>query len=223
MVTLDIDKAALFTEAEARLRRQREMKLTAARDDQSKAELDTCFAECRMALFDVCQPAYAFCTLDVKAEGNCVHVGDAVIEGTPMAAAITPQSRTMAYLMTLSYDSQAMLASLNNDYVIYHFQHLLGREVLFALGREIFNQHCALHPEMKFRRHAIKMRKDAFDAQAPASEAVDNYWDPAIVTTLLGCFGENNLGVSVTASGCFSPLQTLLGVMVGNPVEEKKI
>lgn len=214
MIEIKIDKEALFSEAEGKLRRQKEFKKTIEQNADAAEELNDCLHEAREALFKVCDPRVAFTQLEASSDGVSVKIGDTYIENTPMAKSMDSDSQLIAYLLTLSYDSEKILQDLDNDYVIYHFQHILGREVLFALGRAVHRAYSNAFPTIRFKRHSIRMRKESLEETSNEEEV--NYWDPEVVGQLVTYFNQDHLNVTVKESGCFSPLQTILGVMVGH-------
>jgi hypothetical protein len=213
------DKQSLLREAENKLRKQQEIRRTANRDALASNEINDCLLEASKILSTEMKPDYRICEVDVKTSGNSLTIGNYTIDNTPLSKVIKLDSKFYLYLISLKYDSEKIMNTLNGDYVIYHFQHILGREALFAMGREVHKKHCELYSNYVFKRHPIKMRKESYETINPDDNCgEDNYWDPKIVTSLIDCFKGDRMGIKVTQSGCFSPLQTILGVMVGNKI-----
>jgi hypothetical protein len=214
---LIFDNDELLFEAEQKLRKQKEIKRTLERDELARNEVDNCLKQSVELLAEVMVPDFRVCSVSVERKGNSINIGGIEIKDTPMVRSISEEASFYLYLVSLKYDSQQVLNILKGDYVIYHFQHILGREVLFAMARKLHREYSHSHPEFRFKRHAIKMKKECYEHSTnDETSGEDNYWDPIIVTNLIDNFENNNLGVQVTQSGCFSPLQTILGVMVGN-------
>lgn len=215
----EFDKGELFGEAEDKLRRQKEFTKTFADNPEAEEEIDGCLAQARSALYDICDPRVYVKEVSLCNDGDALLFGAARVENSPLNEAFDEGATALAYLLTLSYDSKAMLQSLDNDYVIYHFQHVLGREVLFALGRAV---HKTINYRFgkKFKRHSIRMRKE--EVEAVSKDEKINYWDPQVVASLLSNFDDCNCGIRVNESGCFDPLQTILGIMISADSKEIK-
>jgi|GEM_PF-6347012 len=210
-ITFDVDK--LLSSARQKLCKQGDFTKTFANNQDAIEEINECLSIAKEELLSVCQPKVFFTLLDAKCKGDHVIVGQTNIQNTPMAQSLNDSSKVFAYLITLDYDSEMMLKNLKYDYVIYHFQHILGREVLFDLGRQVHTAYVKQYADFDFRRHSIRMRKESFDDSIQSSI---NYWNPKMVASLVEHFSDTTIPISVKESGCFSPLQTILGVMVAN-------
>jgi hypothetical protein len=66
----------------------------------------------------------------------------------------------------------------------------------------------------KYTRYAIQMPKKDTDC-LPIMPGKHLIWNPEKVSSLLTLFKEERLGVRVTEAGCFSPLYSLAGIMLG--------
>jgi hypothetical protein len=212
-----INNHELLRVAEEKLRKQKEIRRTILRDSQASSEIDDCLKQSAMLLQEFMKPDYRICEVDAVLKDGVLSIGNCEISESPLLKAITKNSKFFLYLITLNYDSEAMMKRLESDYVLYHFQHILGRESLFALGRNLFDDYSKVYSNLKLKRHPIKMRKESYEiSNTDCNEGEDNYWDPTVVTNLKEYFKGDDMGVQVTPSGCFSPLQTILGIMVGN-------
>lgn len=132
--------------------------------------------------------------------GGWVHLDDA-----QLADEIAAGGTVTAYLLTLGLRQADALAWLDGDYGARHVQSDLAREVLFALGRKSLEVQRDLAPGARLRRISVQTAAQCGDR---------TLWDPAQVQALLGLFDGVNPGVTVSDTGCFQPLDSLLGLTV---------
>lgn len=116
-----------------------------------------------------------------------------------------------ACLMTLGHDQAEALAWLDGDYLAHHVQTELSRETLFALGRRLRRAGLETAPAGSTSRKLALL--------SAAEEGGPRRWDGAAVGRLLAAFGTADLGVQALASGCFSPLHTLLSLTLSSAAE----
>ncbi len=74
------------------------------------------------------------------------------------------------------------------------------------MGRQVFKNQLDLLPKGKRLKRVPVQTSDICGQR--------RIWDPAKVQALLGVLGAANPGVSVTDTGCFRPLNSLLGLTV---------
>lgn len=143
-------------------------------------------------------------TATVGARG--VLIADRVtLDGEELVRDIADCGTVMAYLLTLDNDQLAAFEWLGRDYAAHHVQSALGNEVLFALGRHAHRAMMEQSPTGRLRRIPVAATPQCGQRR---------HWDPARVQALLGVFGTANPGVSITDTGCFQPLNSLLGLAV---------
>ncbi len=131
------------------------------------------------------------------------------LEDPALAGDLNAGGRLSTYLLTLGYDQADAFEQVERDYMIHHIQTELGREMLFALGRIAHQQAASSEPDRQLRRISILIEGQP--------ECGTRLWDAANVQLLLSSFGDKNLGVSITDSGCFQPLHSLLGLVISRP------
>lgn len=141
---------------------------------------------------------------ELRPEGLRI-AGRVTLDGADVVRDIARGGAVTAYLLTLNYDQSTAFEWLARDYGAHHVQSDLASEVLFALGRHA-------HRAMKDQGAAGRLRRIPVQASGQCGQR--RHWDPSRVQALLSVFGAANPGVSVTDSGCFQPLNSLLGLAV---------
>lgn len=111
-------------------------------------------------------------------------------------------------LSSLGYGQEESFAWLGRDYMLHHLQTELARETLFALAREA--DRAALR-----RRAGWRLRRIAVKSEAACGDR--HLWEPAQVQALLALFDPASTAVTLTATGFFQPLHSLLGLTVLRP------
>jgi len=210
MIEIGVDRAALLAEAVERVQRRRDWAAAAARMGPAADELAGCLQAAVACVAELARPAAALLTLDAD---------DPVHPAASANASRHGRCTTRAYLLSCGYDSRVALARLGDDYMSYHLQDAIAREIVFALGREVARRQLAMQPELRFVRRAVCSGTDADRRPgegATVAARATSRWDPAQVVLLLQRFG-GALGVVSTASGALAPLHSLLGLMVGAP------
>lgn len=129
--------------------------------------------------------------------------GKVTLEGEDLDMDVARGAEVSAYLMTLNYSQSQAFEWMDRDYGAHHVQSDLGSEVLFALGREV-KQH------LRARCRDGRLRQIPILTSALCGQR--RIWEPSSVQALLTVFDGLDSGVSVTDTGCFSPLNSLLGL-----------
>ena len=93
----------------------------------------------------------------------------------------------------------------NEDYVLASTLHLLGSEIVYAIGRG-FDK--AIRSEKPDRNYWQKL------ALLSREESTADYckWDPAVGHSFFTKFVGNDQPVSITSEGSFDPIHTVLGL-----------
>lgn len=202
----EIPAADLLADARARLQRQKQYRRVLERGgNRAKGMMDWLdrAADCISALAN---PTISIQPVETVLQNTGVLIeGQVLLEDPQLVQDISSGGSVTAYLVTLGYSQDAAFNWLDCDYGAQHIQSDLSNEVLFLLGR-----------------HAHRMQKDAaagahlkrISVQVSDLCGAQKLWDPAKVQQLLSVFGDANPGVSVTDTGCFQPLSTLLGLTV---------
>lgn len=190
----------------ARLGRQKQYARLLARDGRAADGLRqwvACASDCIAAL---ARPQAVFLPVSARVVGGDVRIADRVtLEDEALTRDIADGGTVAAYLLTLGFDQAAAFDWLGGDYAAHHVQSDLAREVLFALGRDAHARYRASFGGMRLRRIPV---------QTTALCGERKVWDPARVQALLRVFDGVNLSVTVTDTGCFQPLNSLLGLTV---------
>lgn len=146
-------------------------------------------------------------TAEACAEGVRI-AGRVSLAGADLARDASLGGRFSVYLATLGYDQSEAFERLGRDYAAHHVQTDLGREMLLGLGRQAFAVERARAGGARVRRGSVLSGDACGDRRV---------WDPARVQDLLGVLEGDNPGVSVTDTGCFRPLHSLLGLTIRLP------
>lgn len=114
--------------------------------------------------------------------------------------------RLSLYLFSLGFDQRAAFDWLGGDYMAHHIQSELSRETLFALGRAARAKGLDGAPgDAKVRRIAVRIE---------AAPGAPRLWDVAEVQGLLSLVNGRPHGVTMSDSGCFQPLHSVLGLLL---------
>lgn len=140
----------------------------------------------------------------VSDEGVLI-AGRVFIGDRALAAGIAAGGRLTACLSTLVYGQAEAFEWLGRDYALLHVQTDLARETLFALARAADRQEREGMPKWRMRR--IPVRAHELCGQR-------HVWDAARVQSLLAAFEGVNPGVTLTDTGFFQPLHSLLSIML---------
>ncbi|TYB80432.1 hypothetical protein [Maritimibacter fusiformis] len=192
--------------ARARLGRQKQYARLLAKGGRAADGLRGWLDEAAACIAELARPQAVFLPVAARVEADAVRIADRVtLEDAALARDVAAGGTVAAYLLTLGFDQAAAFERLGGDYAAHHVQSDLAGEVLFALGRDA-------HARFRAEQPAARLRRIPVQAHALCGER--KVWDPARVQALLGVFDGVNPGVSVTATGCFQPLNSLLGLTV---------
>lgn len=218
-----LDRAALIAEAYSRTLGKKEIRRVIEEGGSVRVEVEKCLGMALDCIHALCKPA-GF-TLDVnaeKAECGVLLNGRVFINNAKLRDELTVGAQVSVYSLTCGYDSREALKWLDGDYTVYHFQNMLGRELLFAIGRQLFANLGNEFPLRHFSRYSIRVRDGSLcDGVSESKYPAPNYWDARAVLSLLDLFVSNELGVTATDSRCLSPVHSLLGVMMSVPLESE--
>ena len=207
---ISISSVPLLTEAESRLRRQKQYARPLQKGGRRAAELEDWISKANWCVASLSKPQAILRPLSVHS--NC-DIGGVGLEGGvqikdgKLGDELRAGGTLSTYLLTLGYDQEAAFAWLGHDYMVHHIQTELSREMLFALGRHVHRQVQSDAADLKIRRVPIRLEPEY---------GKPLLWDPEKVQKLLALYGTDNLGVSVTDTGCFQPLNSLLGLMISS-------
>ena len=206
---LDLPAEALLDGALRRLERQAQYAKPLAkagrRAEALRGWLDQA-AECIAAL---ARPQAALVPVDCRISAEGIEVAGRVeLLGDDLVRLVALGGTVTAYLLTLGYSQAEAFERLQGDYGAHHVQSDLAGEVLFAFGRSVHRQVAEASPGCRLRRIPIQTQPGCGQRR---------FWDPAKVQSLLGVFDGVNPGVSVTDTGCFQPLNSLLGLEIRLP------
>jgi hypothetical protein len=200
----------LLAEAASRLRRQKPYAQPLKKGGKRAVELESWISQATDCIACLANPQAILRPLKVQsvcAVNGVLMEGDVQIDDSNLVNEVEAGGLLTTYLLTLGYDQEAAFAWLGQDYMVHHIQTELSREMLFALGRYVHRQMQSDAEEFKIRRIPIKLEPEY---------GRPLLWDPEKVQKLLALYGTDNLGVSVTDTGCFQPLNSLLGLMVSS-------
>ncbi len=194
----------LLATAIARLRKQSRYAKPLSKGGKRAAGIETMLEQAEACVAALARPEIVLMPLDAVAISNGMRIADCVtLEGDDLKRDIEMGGKAVAYLLTLGYDQHHAFEWLNGDYAAHHVQSDVGSEVLFALGRQVFQAQKAQAPSARLRR--IPVQTDAYCGQR-------RFWDAGKVQALMQVFDGVNPGVTVTDSGCFQPLHSLVGL-----------
>ena len=216
-----LDKNSLLTEAYSRTLSKREIRHVMEEGGSVRSEVEHCLGVALQCVEALSEPAGLIREVSAEKMNHGVRLGGRdVIDNVKMHDDLTQGAQASIYLATCGYDSRKALRWLEGDYSIYHFQSMIGRELLYAIGRQLFINMKEDFPLRHFSRYAIMMEKEYFgDGVTDTVSLMPDYWDARKVFSLLDFFEKNDLGITATDSGCLSPVHSLLGVMMSVPVD----
>lgn len=216
-----LDKNSLLTDAFNRTLGKREIRQVMEKGGSVRSEVEHCLGVARQCVESLYEPSGLIREVSSEKMNHGILLGEkVVIDNVKMRDDMIQGAQVAIYLLTCGYDSREALKWLDGDYSIYHFQNIISRELLNAIGRQLFINMSEEFPLRHFFRYSIKMRNESFcnDVEEPIS-LMPRYWDAHKVISLLDFFNNNDLGVTATISGCLSPVHSLLGVMMSVPCE----
>lgn len=192
--------------ARARLGRQTQYARLLAKGGRAAEGLRGWLDEAAACITALARPQAVFLPVAARIEDDGVRIADRVtLSDDVLVRDVSAGGTVAAYLLTLGYDQAAAFERLGGDYAAHHVQSDLAGEVLFALGRDA-------HARYRVTGGAGRLRRIPVQAHALCGER--KVWDPARVQALLTVFDGANPGVTLTDTGCFQPLNSLLGLTV---------
>jgi hypothetical protein len=195
----------LLDEACSRLRRQVHFARPLASGGNKAAEIDNWLKKAEICISQLARPIAVFRSVAADARDDEVSIeGKLLLTAPTMAADIRGGGKLSVYALTLNYAQEDAFAWADRDYMVHHVQTDLGRQVLFALGRAAQRRVKSEFPDQRLRRFSVR-HEDSGNA-APL-------WDAARAQALLQVFGDSNPGISLTDTGFFRPLNSLVGLM----------
>jgi hypothetical protein len=205
----DVPVAGLLEAATRRLERQGQYARPLAKAGRRADALRGWLQEAAGCVVALARPQAALAPVDCRAVPGGIEIAGRVeLDGEDLARLVSLGGTATAYLLTLGYAQADAFAWLQGDYGAHHVQSDLAGEVLFALGRNVHRRLAEASPGCRLRRVPI---------QTQAGCGQRRIWDAARVQALLGVFDGVNPGVSVTDTGCFQPLNSLLGLEIRLP------
>lgn len=203
---IDVPLADLLAIALPRLRRQKPYAGPLARGGHRAAALEGWLDAATCCLAALAHPSITLVPVGAQSAAGVVTLNGRIqLEDAQLADDISGGGAVSAYLLTLGMSGRDALTWLNGDYGARHVQSDLAREVLFALGRRSLEVQHELTPGGRLRRISVQTAAQCGD---------HSLWDPVRVQALLGVFEGVNPGVIVSDTGCFEPLDSLLGLTV---------
>lgn len=206
-IRFDPELPALLDIAKARLRRQKRYARPLSKGGKRAAGMEALVERASACIAELARPKAVVVPVPTQAEkeGVCL-AGQVVLDDPDLASGVSCGGKVSIYLLTLGYDSQHALDWLERDYVAHHVQSDLASEVLFALGRQVYDaQRAQLPAGARLKR--ISVQTDTLCGQRLV-------WDAPKVQALIEVFGNDNPGISVTDTGCFQPLHSIIGLTI---------
>lgn len=202
----DVALAGLLDIACARLRRQVRYAKPLAKGGAKAAGLEDLLHRSTECIIALARPEALFMPVEASLVSGHSRIADRItLTDDALARDVAGGGWVIAYLLTLNYSQTAAFDWLGGDYAAHHVQSDLGNEVLFALGRAAHRLLQARHPDHRMRRIPVTTSGVCGNPRL---------WDPVRVQALLSVFDAANPGVTVTDTGCFQPLNSLLGLAV---------
>ncbi|MFY2823806.1 hypothetical protein [Ruegeria sp. MALMAid1280] len=199
----------LLETARARLKRQAQYSRALSKGGARANALQLWLNHANDCIAALARPEAFFVPVSAQQTPGGVRLADCVtLEGADLERDVANGAQVTAYLLTLNYSQSQAFEWLDRDYGAHHVQTDLGSEVLFALGREAHRHLRTKTPTGRLQRVPVLASEQCGQRRV---------WSPADVQALLTCFEGVNPGVRVTDIGCFSPLNSILGLALNIP------
>jgi len=199
-----ISAAELLPKARVRLQRQMQYARVLERGGNRASGLQNWLDEAYDCIGALAQPRIALRPVQASIHHSGVQIaGHTQVENPTLAEDVASGGTVTAYLVTLGFSQTAAFEWLNGDYGAHHVQSDLSNEVLFELGRIAHRKQRQQNAGARLKRISVQ-----------ANDVCGKVWDPQKVQSLLSVFDGAGLDVSVTDTGCFQPLNSLLGLTV---------
>lgn len=198
--------ASLVDHARARIERQARYATALARGGARAAALRSLLDRACRCVTELSRPQDLRIPIDAETDGDNILIGESVTLRNPtLARDLRRAGRLSAGLCSLGYDQEQAFDWAERDYALHHVQTDLARETLFALQRASDRACRVSHPGWRLIRVPVQ-------AEAPCGER--RLWDPAAVQSLLGRFPFQDCPVSLTETGFFRPLHSILRLIL---------
>jgi len=211
-VTVFSPEALPFLEQAAnRLRRQKAYARPLSKGGARAAGLEDLLQKSEACLSALARPQGVLVTVPAEAVSGGVRIaGQVTLEGESLARDVAAGGQVAVYLLSLGVTQSEAFDWLEGDYVAHHVQSDLGSEMLFAFARHVFSRQRAELPSgSRIKRVSVQTEPMCGEKRS---------WDADKVQALLGVvdglYSGANPGVSVTKTGCFQPLHSLLGLTI---------
>ena len=206
---MEVPVGPLLAIALGRLARQAQYARPLAKGGHKASAVHAWFDQAAACISDLAQPRAFIRPVDTRLEDDGVRIAERVtLDDEVLARDLAHGGSVSVYLLTLGYGQNQAFKRLCGDYSAHHVQSDLANEVLFALGRHV-------HAQMRADAIGARLRRVPIQAQGVCGAR--HVWDPARVQALLSVFDGDETGVSVTDTGCFEPLNSLLGLTIRLP------
>ena len=204
-----IPPAELLSKARARLQRQKQYARVLERGGNRASGLQSLLSQASDCIATLAQPCIALRPVQASVHHSSVQIaGLTQVENQMLAKDVASGGTVTAYLVTLGFSQNSAFQWLNGDYGAHHVQSDLSNEVLFKLGRIAHRKQFEQNVGARLKRISVQVNDVCGQGKV---------WDPKKVQSLLSVFDDISLDVSVTNSGCFQPLNSLLGLTIALP------
>jgi hypothetical protein len=198
--------ADLVDQARGRIERQTRYATALARGGARSAALRALLDRACLGVRDLSRLMDLRIPLEAETDGDDILIGGSLALRNPaLARDLRREGRLTAGLASLGYDQELAFAWAEGDYALHHVQTDLARETLFALQRASDRACRARHPGW---------RLVCVPVQAEAACGERRLWDPAAVQSLLALFPAQDCPVTLTETGFFRPLHSVLRLIL---------
>ncbi|MDA5095475.1 hypothetical protein O2N63_15405 [Aliiroseovarius sp. KMU-50] len=203
-ITYEVPMDSLLPIAQSRLQRQKQYARMLERGGSRAKGVMGWLEQASHCISSLGKASIILKPIDAKPTAQGILLDQRVyLDGEDIFRKLSTGGEVTAYLLTLGFSQQQAFDLLDQDYAAHHVQSDLASEVLFALGRAAQQVLRNLYPNNRLIRVPV---------QSTAICGERRTWDPRRVQELLSVFDDINPGVSLTETGCFSPLNSLLGL-----------
>lgn len=213
----------LVERALIRVRGLREVRETLSRGEAGAAEVERCLEVAGHAIARLGRPEACFTQIEATPFKGGARLGNGLeITDEVLAKRYGKDGQFFVYLLSLGYDTGAMMKELNGDYALYHFHYYIARTLLLLIGKELHELAEASHPRTSLVRIPVRLEGEEVLQELPepeetGKEPARRNWDPAKVARLLPFLEGCRTRLEVTQAGCLKPLFSIVGLMVGTP------
>ncbi len=194
--------ASLVNQARARIERQARYATALSRGGARASALRALLDRACQCVTALSCPQDLRIPVEAETDGDDILIARSVeLRNPTLARDLRRAGRLSAGLCSLGYDQDAAFDWAERDYAVHHVQTDLARETLFAFARASDRAFRAPHPGWRLIRVPV---------QAEAACGERRLWDPAAVQALLAQFPTHSCPVSLTDTGFFRPLHTVL-------------